>query len=169
MEKIKIKIKGIAPLLMSRYNDEEKTQKKTDVWDIKTEVDGAVYYDEKIGYYAPSTWIEASIREASKGFKGKGRSSLKGIILATVFCDEEKISLKKKYDEVDSRFARIQHNGIVRHRPRWNTWELEFTLNFDADRIAKETLLEIISEAGLMKGIGDYRPKFGRFKVIKSK
>lgn len=167
MEKIKIKIRGIVPLLMNRYNNEVRTQKKTDVFDVNEEVKRACYYDEKLGYYAPSSWIEGAIREAAKSFKGKGKQTLKNMVIATVFCNQDKISLNKKYDEIDSRFARIQRQGIVKSRPKWNTWELEFILNFDADRISKETLLEIIAEAGEIKGIGDYRPKFGRFKIIK--
>jgi len=167
MESIKVKIKGVSPLLMNKYNmDGDKSKKKVDIYNKEDDVIDAVYYDEKIGYYAPSTWIESSIREAAKSFKAKGKRTLKETVVATTFCEEEKIPLNKKYDEIDSRFARIQRNGIIKHRPRWNTWELEFTLTFDPDRMSKETLLEIVSEAGKVKGIGDYRPKFGRFKVV---
>jgi hypothetical protein len=42
---------------------------------------------------------------------------------------------------------------------------LEFTIKYDAERIGKDTLKQILEEAGATKGIGDYRPKFGRFKV----
>lgn len=167
MEKVKVKIKGIVPLLMNRYANEIKSQKKIDVFDVDEEVKKACYYDKKIGYYAPSSWFEGAIREAAKSFKAKGKQTLKNTVIATVFCDQEKIPLNKKYDEIDSRFARIQKQGIVKNRPKWNTWELNFTLNFNADRISKETLLEIIKEAGEVKGIGDYRPKFGRFKIVK--
>lgn len=167
MEKVKIKIKGVAPLLMNRYANEIKSQKKIDIFDVNEEVKKACYYDEKMGYYAPSSWIEGAIREAAKSFKAKGKQTLKNTVIATVFCDKEKIPLNKKYDEIDSRFARIQRQGIVKSRPKWNTWELEFILNFDADRVSKETLLEIIAEAGEVKGIGDYRPKFGRFEIMK--
>ena len=169
MEKVKVKIKGIAPLLSNKFNiadNDGKAGRKDKQYVPKEEADKLLYFDETIGCYAPSSWIEASIREAAKSFK-QGRGSYKNTILSSVFIDQEKIPLKKKtYDEIDQRFARIQQNGIVKCRPRFNTWELEFDISFDAERISKENLELILKEAGAIKGIGDYRPKFGRFEVV---
>lgn len=170
MDRVTVKIKGIAPLLMNRYKmetDEVKTKRRDEKFDPKEDAHDALYQDEKIGVYAPSTWIEASIREAAKEFKGKGRGSLKATILSSVFIDPEKIPLgKKTYDEIDQRPAVIQRNRIVKSRPKFNSWELDFTISFNKDRIRKETLKEILVEAGQAKGVGDYRPKFGRFEVV---
>ena len=73
---------------------------------------------------------------------------------------------KETYDEIDRRPAVIQRQRIVKSRPRFNSWEIEFTVNFDESRIKKETLKQILEEAGQSKGIGDYRPKFGRFALV---
>jgi len=169
MEKVSVRIKGIAPLLSNKFDiaeDDGKAGRKDKQYIPKEEADKLMYFDDEIGCYAPSTWIEASIREASKGFK-QGRGTFKNTILASVFIDKEKIPLKKKtYDEIDRRFARIQRNGIVKCRPRFNSWELEFDINYESGRISKENLELILREAGATKGIGDYRPKFGRFEVV---
>jgi hypothetical protein len=117
--------------------------------------------------YVPSSWIEAALRDTAKEFKGKGRSSLKGTVLASVFVDPEQIPLgRKDYDEIDRRPAVIQRQRIVKSRPRFNKWKVEFTINFDEARISKNTLREVLEEAGKTKGIGDYGPKFGRFDVV---
>jgi len=93
---------------------------------------------------------------------------LKGTILASVFVEPEQIQLgKKTYDEIDRRPAVIQRQRIVKSRPRFNSWQIEFTINFDETRIKKETLKQVLEEAGQSKGIGDYRPKFGRFEVLR--
>ncbi len=100
-------------------------------------------------------------------FKGKGRGSLKATVLSSVFVDPEKIPLNKKtYDEIDVRPVVIQRNRVVKGRPKFNKWELSFTISYDEKRIKKERIAEILDEAGAAKGIGDYRPKFGRFKVV---
>lgn len=84
-----------------------------------------------------------------------------------MFVEPEEIPLgKKTYDEIDRRPAVIQRQRIVKSRPRFNSWEIEFTINFDEERVKKEVLKEILIEAGKSKGIGDYRPKFGRFEVV---
>ena len=170
MEKVKVKIKGVISLLMHKYNfdhKEEEAKRKDEQYSIKTDVKDALYYDKKIGCYAPSTWIEACLREAAKDFK-QGKRTYRNTILSSVFCEQEKIPLHKKtYDEVDIRPVVIQRNRIVKGRPKFNTWELEFVLNYDETRIKKDILKQILEEAGATKGIGDYRPKFGRFKVIK--
>ena len=169
MEKAKVKIKGIAPLLMNRFvmeKDESEAKRRDMKFIPEEDAEKALYKNDK-GCYAPSTWIEASLRETAKEFKGKGRGSLKATILASVFVDPSEIPLgKNTYDEIDQRPAVIQRNRIVKSRPRFNSWELEFTINFKEDRIKKDTLKQILVEAGLAKGIGDYRPKFGRFEVV---
>ena len=173
MQKAKVKIKGIAPLLMNRFAMEKpedtKAKRRDEQYDVKEEAEKALYKDDKIGCYAPSVWIEASLREAGKEFKSaKGRGTQKATILSSVFIDPEKIPLNKKtYDELDVRPVVIQRNRVVKGRPKFNSWELEFTINFNEDRIKKDTLKQILEEAGVSKGIGDYRPKFGRFEVVK--
>ena len=170
MEKVTVRIKGVAPLLMNRFvikKDEQETAKRRDEqFDPKEDAEKALYRNSK-GCFAPSTWIEACLRDTAKEFKGKGRGSLKATVLASVFVEPDEIPLNKKtYDEIDQRPAVIQRQRIVKSRPKFNSWELEFAVNFDEKRIRKETLKQILEEAGQTKGIGDYRPKFGRFEVV---
>jgi hypothetical protein len=42
-------------------------------------------------------------------------------------------------------------------------WKLRFTIEFNDDIVAKESVKQAIEQAGLMCGIGGWRPKFGRF------
>ena len=169
MEKVKVKIKGIAPLLMHKYNfnnNEEKAKRKDEQYSVEKDAEKALYFDKKIGCYVPSTWVEACLRQTACDFK-QGKKTYKNTILSSVFCDQEKIPLNKKtYDEIDVRAVVIQRNRIVKGRPKFNTWQIEFVLNYDETRINKEILKQILVEAGATKGIGDYRPKFGRFTVV---
>ncbi len=150
---------------MEREN-EEKAKRRDQKFDPKEDAEKALYRNEQ-GCYVPSSWVGAALRETAKEFKGKGKASLKTTILASVFVEPEEILLgKKTYDEIDRRPAVIQRQRIVKSRPRFNSWEIEFTINFDETRIGKDTLKQIVEEAGQSKGIGDYRPKFGRFELV---
>src|ERR1017187_3113930 len=170
MQSVKVKIRGVAPLLHNRFpmeqGDEEKAKRRDQKFDSKEDAEKALYRNED-GCFVPSSWIEATLRETAKEFKGKGKASLKATILSSVFVEPEEIPMgKKTYDEIDRRPAVIQRQRIDRKSTRLNSWEIVFTINFDENRIKKDVLRQILEEAGLCKGIGDYRPKFGRFQLI---
>jgi len=73
--------------------------------------------------------------------------------------------------EVDARPVVIQKARIVRYRPRFDKWELDFTLRLHDDQLPTEVIKEILDYAGLYVGIGDFRPgkggKFGKFMVTR--
>ncbi|MEW6356915.1 MAG: hypothetical protein AB1696_11345 [Planctomycetota bacterium] len=170
METVCVTIRGTAPLLMHRYPLEKDgadlAARKDQTYDPKEDAERALYRNAE-GCYVPSTWVEACLRDTAKEFKGKGRSSLKATVLASVFVEPEEIPLgKTTYDEIDRRPCVIQRMRIVRSRPRFNSWEIAFKITYDETRIKKDVLRQMLEEAGRSKGIGDYRPKFGRFEII---
>ena len=106
METVNVKIEGIAPLLMNKFlmgkSDDEKAKRRDEQYDPVEDAQKALYREDAIGCYAPSSWVEACLRDTAKEFKGKGRTSLKGTVLATVFVEPDKIPLNKDtYDEID--------------------------------------------------------------------
>lgn len=173
MKTVSVKIVGIAPLLMNRYPIElsllsdTKATRKDEQYSPAKDAERALYRDKRIGLYVPSEWLEACLREAAKGFKAaRGKGTLKGAVLSSVFVEPEKIPLRKETFDVDIRPVVIQHNRVVKGRPRFDSWDLEFRINYDENRIEGAILRQVLEEAGITKGIGDYRPKFGRFRVI---
>ena len=68
---------------------------------------------------------------------------------------------------LDVRPVIVQRARVVRMRPTFKTgWELSFEIQVNDDEIQPELLQDILTLAGRTVGIGDYRPKFGRFAVI---
>lgn len=69
----------------------------------------------------------------------------------------------------DRRPAKIARNTVIRTRPRFDKWSIEFTILFDPDIIDDRTIRETIKVAEMQIGIGDYRPgspgggRYGRF------
>ena len=171
MKRAKVRIVGIAPLLMNRFaietmDDDTNAKRKDQKYDPQTDAERAAYKDEKIGYYIPSSHVEGALKKAGSDFKSKGMKTYKDVVQASVFVEEEMLPLNRnEWDEIDRRAAKVQTARIVRARPRFNKWALSFTLSFDDERITPDVLKQILSEAGATRGVGDYRPKFGRFKV----
>lgn len=69
---------------------------------------------------------------------------------------------------VDRRMVKNKGGGgaVMRTRPRFNEWALEFTLMVDEHVIEPKHVKEALEIAGLRKGLGDFRPRFGRFEVV---
>jgi hypothetical protein len=67
----------------------------------------------------------------------------------------------------DSRTVVIKatKGRIVRIRPKLENWELDFTIQLISDDLPVEVVKSALDDAGREGGIGDYRPRFGRFIV----
>ncbi len=71
-------------------------------------------------------------------------------------------------DFVFSKGARVGQSRVVRTRVRFPTgWSVSFQVEVLAEGVTKQQLEQAITDAGLYEGIGDWRPRYGRF-VVKS-
>jgi hypothetical protein len=188
MQTIKVKWTGIRPLVM--HNGEladwknpipqrikeivSKGTKKLTEADFeerdRLEWEGGLYWDTD-GPVIPADNIERCIR------LGAQKSRLGKDVVACVFCTLPAIPLKydgpKTRDQMyaDPRFVLrkgivINKARIIRVRPMIPTsWSLEFELEFDATIINPKALMRAMVDAGSLIGLGDWRPKFGRFLV----
>jgi len=136
----------------------------------KVEAESYLYKDGKGNIVIPSVNVKACIREAGRNYRVKGRrSTFAGMIRAGIEIRPfPNISLIYNGWQVDIRRVRVQRASILRARPRFNEWTLEFTIiNHDPTIIHKETLQKILIDAGKYYGLGDFRPEFGTFKLEK--
>lgn len=70
---------------------------------------------------------------------------------------------------VDTRSVVVSRARVMRCRPKFRRWAIDFELMFDSEIINKDELIQIMVTGGNIVGIGDYRPEkggeFGRFAV----
>ena len=175
MKKIDVTIKGLCPLLHHRFPGEEHSEgmskAKKKVYDPEEEAEKALYRDEKDKIYQPAEHILQAMTKAGSRFKFSGQKTYKEIILTGIEITPEAIPLHKKtWDEIDARRAVVQRHAVIRWRPKFNDWEVSFQILItDPDNITVQIVKEILETAGKNIGIGDYRPRFGRFMITSFK
>ena len=172
MIKVECSIKGIAPLLQHRFPeeaDDKKSTKKTGRIDYSKQALESLHINKKGIIYEPSSHIEGALRKAAVSFRipGQSRKTYKDLVLRSVVVIPDEIPLQPQDYEVDKRSVKIQRARVFRYRPRWDEWTLDFDIHMLDEQFAPDVLKEILDYAGAAHGIGDYRPKFGRFEVTK--
>lgn len=185
MHQFKVSIKGVTPYMQHRMDDEklanwEKLRKyiieRPDVSLVDAErAEFHCYRNADGKCYIPAEQLRIALINAggyTKAKVGNAKRSMKNIVAAMFMITPEEILLPD-YDQIDKRSA-VNKNikaRVIVLRPKWSTWEAEFTLRVDNDTITEETIGEIITNAGQFVGIGSYRPTnngyFGRFELTK--
>ena len=171
-ERFNVTIRGTAPLLMHRFDDGQDTQtvkKSGKQYDKKVDAENALYKDEKGNIVHPSIHIESALIKSAVNYRipGQGKKTFKDAFRGGIFCEPQLIPHKNTKWEIDLQSVVIQRSRVMRSRPRFDEWELDFQiLNID-ERITPQILKDILIDAGKFCGIGDFRPRYGRFKVVK--
>jgi hypothetical protein len=167
-ENFKVTVKGIAPLLANRFSFMENDGRVGKIKDPKIECETTVYKTKEGLLYQPAEHFEASMTKAATNFKipGQGKKSFKDAFKGGIFVEPLEIIHKIQKWEPDIRPVVIQRARVPKGRAKFVEWELEFTIKNIDERISGAILKQILEEAGRYFGVGDYRPKFGRFEVI---
>jgi hypothetical protein len=137
----------------------------------RLEWEAGLYWDEEDGLIVPSDNIERCIQ------LGAQKSRIGKDVQAAVFCTAPHVPLihagPKDKDKLyaDPRFTlrkgvAVQKSRIIRIRPMIPTgWTMQFTIEFDENIVNPKNLTKAMQDAGSLVGLGDWRPKFGRFLV----
>lgn len=191
IQQVCVRIEGHQPLIFhnsqlanplsvwsKRMKDVTSKRKKTDadVMELqRIEFMGGLYYDDAIGVYIPGQWIEATIVAAMASVKRGQKKHVRG----GLYIDDAKIPLE--YDgprDVDEMWASgkfhrldivsVMRSRIVRCRPCFQPpWAAEFTITIVPQVLNVSDVQDALIHASLLEGLGDYRPKFGRYHVTK--
>ncbi len=187
METLKLKFVGTGGLLMhsdramnllDNLTKEFKAlvgkRKKTDEdyeAIARVEWELGLYFDEEIGPYIPAINVEGCIRDGGKMEK-RGEDVKKA---CQVLDDKIKLQYKGPRDVAglwDKKFYDIrtvgnQQNKVMRCRPSFRDWSIEFPVAYDPAIFNAEDLVRCAQLGGTYCGICDYTPRFGRFSVEK--
>lgn len=187
MKETTISIRGITPLLMHNgqladpLNEHTKLLASLTKKRNKTDTDheavyraewfGSLYVDAKGEPCLPGEVIEAALVAGAKKLK-LGNEAKGGIIVA----EDAKLEYdgprdpKKLWDgRAHKKICGVKLNGktrVMRCRPMFAKWSCAFTVEWDPSLIKNESQLLEIVECAARVGVGDWRPKFGRFEIV---
>lgn len=173
MEKFKVEIKGTRPLLMNSpksLGEQRNSQRGRKSVTQKEEAEGLLYLSGNGKPYIPSLAILAAMQRQSTNHKipGRGKKTYKDFIYAGLEIETDEIELQSESDwKIDSRPVVIGGARIMKARPKFKDWKLEFQISILDEIITPEVLKILLEEAGKFSGLLDFRPLFGRFEVTK--
>lgn len=187
MKTLRVTWKGITPLIMhsckcvNPLHPIAKELKKYTSKKNKTEEDlniisdlewkAGAYWDDEIGLYIPGENVEATIQNGAKVNK-KGKDIQKYVDVKDLYIPfnyGENLTLDElvsKYEYRDTRPMNVQRSKVIRTRPRFDQWNITFTLVYNEDKIDLDTIVNAIEYAGQYVGLCDSRPKYGKFVAI---
>jgi len=177
--RVTVTLQGTSTLLFHRWNCEAveakakaakgSAGKKTD------DVESYVYRNDAGELCIPGEYLRQSIAgpAGAAKFRQDPRSSRKSALdlyKAGVVSLTELATLGvKDWDLLDQRRVTVQRAGITRMRPAMLAgWRAEFDVQvLLPEYIPPMDLLDVITRAGQLVGVGDFRPTYGRFAVVR--
>jgi hypothetical protein len=173
---VEVTIQGTADMLFHRWNVEEvearagagkgSKVKKTD------NPETMVYRDDRNNVCLPGEYLRQSIIHAAKSHQDprSPRKSLMDMAKATIVCLTPLASLgMTQWDYEDKRRVNIQRNAVTRTRPAIKAgWKATFIIRLLRPQyIDPKLLLQLLVDAGVLVGVADFRPTYGRFQVVR--
>lgn len=192
MYKIEALIEGVTPLLQHAFTPNhlatlvENAKKRTGVQDYSLEWMTTMYIDRQGWLVQPASHIEGAMVKAAASFKMKGRGSKTWKDPIKAYCyvtpdniphiyngdcikapDETLIDNPTDHLSVNVMRVKVQRAAVARSRLEVAPgWQLRFGIEVHDEQVRADVVREVLDEAGRAVGIGDYRPRYGRFQVL---
>jgi len=117
----------------------------------------------------PSEAVEACLAEAGRARRA-GKRIKAGLVVPTAPTVRHDGPQSLDALQRDGRFTLrvpVQVNGkrLMRTRPKFSTWSLDLEIHYLPGLLDPSEILDHLKVAGDTVGLGDWRPRFGRFSV----
>lgn len=151
----------------------DKARKKTDEGIIemgRIEMEAGLYLNAKKQVILPSRVIEAHLAEAARKTK-EGKVALAGMFVDTDGVLEYEggpLSVAKLLDSEAHRLTCAVVVGqakVMRVRPLFTNWTSSFEVSILEEMAGTSTLETWLRNGGNFVGLGDWRPRYGRYAV----
>lgn len=191
MEQLTLHLTGVAPLLMhgprtvnpldemtkeiKRYTGKRKKTDEDHQTIARLEWEAGLYWEDGIGPYIPSENVLKCMRDAGALAK-QGSAVVRAVVAAEQFFPlkgarwSASHTVQQLWDANLKDYRRVgnQKNSVMRCRPLFPDWSLDVPLIVETSILDRDDVITIAERAGLMMGLGDFRPRFGRFEVAVS-
>ena len=172
--RLAFQLTGTADLLFHRWNADAVNEKAKAAKNSKAkksdDVESYMYRNDDGELCIPGEYVRQAIIMAAK-FRQDPRSPRKSAMdlykAGVVALTNLATTGKKDPDYFDTRRVVIQRAGVNRTRPAIKQgWKAEFEfLILTPEYIAPMDLHAVLTQAGVLVGLADFRPTFGRFGI----
>jgi hypothetical protein len=134
------------------------------------EYQAGLYLNNKGQVIVPSRVLESVLVEGAKKSK-EGKLALSGMFVDTdgiLEYDGGAMTLKQLMESPEHRICvavRIGMSKVMRTRPHFKNWRTTFKVSINEQVANQEQLKRWLEDAGSYVGIGDWRPRHGRYEV----
>lgn len=171
---VAVTIRGSSAILFHRWSNEAVASKAAAAKGSRAKksdnLESYIYRHPNGNIGLPGEYVRQAVIHAAK-FRQDPRSPRKsamdlfkaGVVSVTEVADLG----AAEPDYIDRRRVLIQRNAITRERPALREgWEATVELMvLLPEYIDRTTLLDVLTSAGRLIGVGDFRPTYGRFAV----
>jgi hypothetical protein len=187
LETVRLKLTGRRPLLMHNgrladptdpatralkaYTGKGKTKTEADYLELKRlEWLGGLYTDES-GFVCITEDMILSTGTAGAQKAKLGKQFKAGVLGESPYYpleysgSRDVVKLYESGTASDYRPAVVGRARVMRSRPRFNQWAVTVALHVDTSVIDRKAVVDAMTIAGELVGLGDFRPRFGRFAV----
>lgn len=182
--KVRIDIVGTAPFLMHnialadplnpvvremRVISGKRKKTDEDLMELaRLEFIGGLYIADPVGPYVKGVAVEKSFVEGARVTK-QGKQIERGLFVVDNEIpleypgprDAAKLWADPNFH--DRQPVRVGTSRVHRMRPIFREWSLQAFAEMDTALLNIDTLQAIVTDAGAMIGLGDYRPRYGRY------
>lgn len=131
---------------------------------------GSLYFDSEVGPFLPGQNFERCLVDAGR-VTSAGKKIERGVFIETdvnPVVYEGPRTIDGLWQDRNFRYtasAKVGTKRVPRTRPYFRQWVTQADGVYDPAVINLEELTEIAGTAGRMIGLGDWRPRFGRFEA----
>lgn len=158
---IRVRIEGVAPLMQRRFSagpiGPAETRPNQGAEDPLAQADASLYRGDDGVIYQPAVHIERALEEAGAQMGLPTRGAL--------FVQPDRIRHEGQKYIVDARPVTEGGARVMRYRARFDGWGLHFEIVLLNGRLTEAAVRGLLDHAGRYVGIGEYRPRLGRFVV----
>ena len=180
---------GGSGILMNKMPDlsiskaEKKSQAKVDPTEAeRLNWREKLYFREDGSVIIPGENIHESLKEGAAfwGMKipGEGNKTYTNLVAASIIIEDADLGINKDSNAiipfgkaVNGNPSKGKKSGckVYKIRPLIRPWKVTFTMHFFDGRLSLEILRTIFHYAGTFKGLGDWRPTYGRYEIVEIK
>lgn len=135
------------------------------------EFKAGLYVDGKNNIIIPSRVLESVLVEGAKKSK-EGKLALSGMFVDTdalLNYEGYPMTLDALMESPDHRLCvavRVGMAKVMRTRPHFKNWSAKFKVSINSQVANEAQLKRWVEDAGSYVGIGDWRPRHGRYEVL---